>query len=108
MLLSQRLRSLTRPTTPRLEQWPWKVEETKCLATGGGTVLLRRRPDGANVFTFSFPLPPTHLLVIGQDLPDDVGLDSLLPANSGRWIAGVMETPNRGQAAVLAARRPAE
>ncbi|MGR0218632.1 DUF4238 domain-containing protein [Agromyces sp. ZXT2-6] len=107
LLLSQSLRDVIRLTALGLEQWPWQVREAQHLATGDGAVLLWRPTDGADISTISFPLSPTKLLVIGQDLPDDVRLNTLLAMNSRRWIVGLLGTLNLDQAAVIAARRSA-
>lgn len=108
LLLSQSLRDVTRLTTLELEQWPWRIRDAQGLATGDGAVLLWNPTHGAEVSTVSFPLSPTQLLVIGEDLPDDVPLNPLLAKNSRRWIVGSVGTLNLSQAAVIAARRSEE
>lgn len=105
LLLSRSFQDVLRLTTLGLEQWPWQVREAKHLATGDGAVLLWRPTDGADISTISFPLSPTQLLVIGQDLPDDVPPNPRLAMNSRRWIVGVKGTLNFSKAAVIAARR---
>lgn len=105
LLLSQSFRDVTRLTTLGLDGWPWQVREAQYLATGDGGVLLWRPTDGAEISTISFPLSPTKLLVIGEDLPDDVRLNTLLAINSKRWIIGVLGTLNRDKAAVIAQAR---
>ncbi|WP_186372204.1 DUF4238 domain-containing protein [Arthrobacter sp. KBS0702] len=105
LLLSQSIQDVLRLTTLGLEQWPWQVRKAKHLATGDGAVLLWRPTDGADISTISFPLSPTQLLVIGQNLPDDAPLNPLLAKNSKRWIVGVKGTLNFNKAAVIAARR---
>jgi hypothetical protein len=81
------------------------VREARGLATGDGAVLLWRPTDGAEISTISFPLSPTQLLVIGEDLPDDVPHNRLLAENSKRWIVGARGTLNFSKAAVIADRR---
>lgn len=108
LLLSRSLEDILRLTTLGLEQWPWKVRKEKHLATGDGAVLLWPATDGAEISTISFPLSPTQLLVIGQDLPDDVPFNQRLAANSRRWIVGVKGTLDLNKAAVIAARRSRE
>lgn len=108
LLLSKSLPDVLRLTTLGLEQWTWQVREAQKLATGDGAVLLWRPTDGADISTISFPLSPTQLLVIGQDLPDDVPLNIRVAMNSRRWIVGVRGTLNLDQAAVIAARRSKE
>lgn len=105
LLLSQSFQDVLRLTTLGLEQWPWQVREARGLATGDGAVLLWRPTDGAEISTISFPLSPTQLLVIGEDLPDDVPHNRLLAENSKRWIVGARGTLNFSKAAVIAGRR---
>jgi hypothetical protein len=105
LLLSQSFQDVLRLTTLGLEQWPWQVREARGLATGDGAVLLWRPTDGAEISTISFPLSPTQLLVIGEDLPDDVPHNRLLAENSKRWIVGARGTLNFSKAAVIADRR---
>jgi hypothetical protein len=105
LLLSQSFQDVLRLTTLGLEQRPWQVRQAKHLATGDGAVLLWRPTDGADISTVSFPLSPTQLLVIGQDLPDDAPLNPTLAENSRRWIVGAKGTLNYNKAAVIAARR---
>lgn len=108
LLLSQSFPDVLRLTTLGLEQWAWHVQEETCLATGDGAVLLWRAIDGAPVTTVSFPLSPTQLLVIGEDLPDDIPLNALLAQNSKRWIVGVRGSLDYSKAAIIAARRSQE
>ncbi len=105
LLLSQSLRDVIRLRTLGLEQWPWQVREARGLATGDGAVLLWNPTAGADTSTVSFPLSPTQMLVIGQDLADDLRLNTLLASRSRRWVVGFPGTLNWAQAAVIAARR---
>lgn len=105
LLLSQSIQDVLRLTTLGLEQWPWQVREGNGLATGDGAVLLWCSPDGADISTISFPLSPTQLLVIGQNLPDGTPLNWKLAENSKRWIVGRKGTLDFSKAAVIAARR---
>ena len=87
LLLSRSVQDVIRVAGLGLEQWPWHViGDQQHLATGDGAVLLWRPTDGADICTVSFPLSPTQLLVIGQDLPDSVPINNLLAKNSRRWI----------------------
>lgn len=86
--LSQALPEVLRLSTLGLEQWEWKVLEANGLATGDGAVLLWQATKDAGVCTVSFPLSPTRLLVIGQDLPDELPLNARVAANSKRWVVG--------------------
>lgn len=94
LLLSQALPEPLRLSVLSLEQWEWKVLEAEGLATGDGAVLLWRPTKDAGVCTVSFPLSPTRLLVIGQDLPDELLLNLRVAANSKRWIVGQRGTLN--------------
>lgn len=105
LLLSQSFQDVLRLTTLGLEQWPWQVREARGLATGDGAVLLWRATHGAEISTISFPLSPTQLLVIGEDLPDDVPHNRRLAENSKRWIVGTRGSLDFSKAAVIAANR---
>lgn len=105
LLLSQSFQEVLRLTRLGLEQWPWNVREARHLATGDGAILLWKPTNGSEISTLSFPLSPTQLLVIGEDLPDDVDLNRRLAMNSKRWIIGVKGTLRLNQAAVAAAQR---
>lgn len=99
LLLSQSLVEVLRLNTLGLEQWPWKVFEAEGLLTGDGAVLLWRKTEDAGICTVSFPLSPTRLLVIGEDLPDGIPLINRLTANCKRWIIGAPGTLNLNWAA---------
>ena len=105
LLLSQSFEDVLRLTSLRLEQWPWRVREARGLATGDGAVLLWCPTDGADISTVSFPLSPTQLLVIGEDLPDGIPHNPLLAEHSKRWIVGARGTLDFSKAAAIAARR---
>lgn len=94
LLLSQALPEVLRLSALGLEQWEWKMLEANGLATGDGAVLLWQPTKDAGVCTVSFPLSPTRLLVIGQDLPDELPLNARVAANSKRWIVGERGTLN--------------
>lgn len=99
LLLSQSLNEVLRLATLGLDQWPWKVFEAEGLPTGDGAVLLWRATEDADICTVSFPLSPTRLLVIGEDLPDGIPLINRLTANCKRWIIGAPGTLNLDWAA---------
>lgn len=105
LLMSQSFQDVLRLTTLGLEQWPWRVKEDRGLATGDGAVLLWNATEGAEITTVSFPLSPTQLLVIGEDLPDDLLLNQFLAKNSKRWIVGAKGSLNFSGAATIAAKR---
>jgi len=77
-----------------LEDWPWGVTTypEPCLITGDGAVLLWA-PEGATVpVGIGFPLSPTQLLVIGEDLPDGVAATPLIESRCRRWIIAARGT----------------
>lgn len=89
MLLSQSLPGVLRIDSLRLGAWEWKVWPVDIsLVTGDGAVLLWAPAKNRRVCTITFPLSPTQLLVIGQDLPDGVPINHHLGKNSKRWIVG--------------------
>ena len=94
ILLSQSHPDVLRLATLGLEQWPWRVVQTQGLPTGDGAVLLWGPAKGANICTVSFPLSPTRLLIIGEELPDGIPLLPRLTANCKRWIIGAPGTLN--------------
>ncbi|WP_431230836.1 DUF4238 domain-containing protein [Paenarthrobacter nicotinovorans] len=108
LLLSQSFKDVLRLSSLGLEHWPWHVRDAKGLATGDGAVLLWRTTDGAKVSTISFPLSPTQLLVIGEDLQDNIPLNPLLAQNSKRWIVGTRGSLDFSKAAAIAAKRSRE
>lgn len=105
LLLSQSFSEVLRLTQLGIEDWPWRVREARGLATGDGAVLLWRPTGGEEISTISFPLSPTRLLVIGQDLPDDAPLNPRLAGNSRRWVVGEKGTLNLKSAATVSVRR---
>lgn len=88
LLLSRSFKEVLRLNTLGLEKWQWQVRDVKHLATGDGAVLLWQPTAGADVSTISFPLSPTQLLIIGQDLAYDIDLNQQLADNSKRWLVG--------------------
>lgn len=94
LVLSQSLPEVLRLTTIGLDRWEWRVLDANGLATGDGAVMLWRPTKDAAICTVSFPLSPTRLLVIGQDLPDGLPLNARMAANSKRWIVGQRGTLN--------------
>lgn len=105
LLLSGYMPEALKLDTLGLEQWLWQVREAQHLATGDGAVLLWEYTSGSGISTVSFPLSPTQLLLIGQDLPGDVAINSFLAMNSKRWIVGVKGTLRFDAAANIATRR---
>ncbi len=107
LVLSQGFSDVLRLASLGIENWPWHVVEARNLATGDGAVLLWEKTAGAGVSTVTFPLSPSELLVIGEELPLDTPLNfnMFLAKNCRRWIVGAPGTLNLEQAAVFAARR---
>ncbi|GAA1495166.1 hypothetical protein GCM10009628_01680 [Paeniglutamicibacter kerguelensis] len=94
ILLSQYLPEVRRLSKLGIEEWPWEIWPANGLVTGDGAVLLWCEPGGEEVCTISFPLSPTKLLVIGQDLADGIWLNSKVVENSKRWIVGELGSLN--------------
>lgn len=97
MLLSQSLPELVRLATRSIEDWSWQVLQPAAgnfLATGDGAVLLWRESEESGLSTVSFPLSPTQLLVIGNDLPDPLPINPLMAEQSQRWLIGQRGTFN--------------
>jgi len=77
-----------RLTTLGLEQRVWKLYPMEGLYTGDGAVLLWGHGPNADPTTITFPLSPTQLLVIGDDLADDININRFIVHNCRRWIVG--------------------
>ncbi len=78
-----------------ITEWPWHlVDQPSPLATGDGAVLLWSASNGSPVTAITFPISPTQLLVIGEGLPDEIPVNSLLAKNSKRWLVGARGTLN--------------
>lgn len=99
LLLSQSLPEVLRLKTLRLDQWEWRVwnlDEVGAgaaeLVTGDGAVVLWTKDT--EICTVTFPLSPTRLLIIGQELPDGVRMNDRIASNSKRWIIGVRGSLN--------------
>lgn len=88
MTLSQSHPDVFRLSSLPFDQWEWKVLGTVGLVTGDGAVLLWRPTKDSEICSVSFPLSPTRLLVIGQDLPDGLPLNARVAQSSRRWIVG--------------------
>lgn len=77
-----------RLTSRGLERWTWQIYTTDVLFTGDGAVLLWR-PDAQHDFsTVTFPISPTQLLVIGDDIPSDLNVNRFIVNNCRRWVVG--------------------
>lgn len=71
-------------------KWRWRIATSAegLLLTGDGAVLLFERSKGTGVATITFPLSPTRLLVLGDDLPPAPlrDLNAFTIAKSRRWL----------------------
>jgi hypothetical protein len=77
-----------RLTTLGLETWTWQIFMTDCLYTGDGAVMLWRPDTDHGLATVTFPLSPTQLLVIGEDIPADFDINRAIVNNCRRWVVG--------------------
>lgn len=71
-----------------LEQWQWQIYTTTNLWTGDGAVMLWRLDADHKLSTVTFPLSPTQLLVIGEDIPTDFDMSRAIATRSRRWVIG--------------------
>jgi len=94
LALSQSLPEVLRLTKLGLDQWSWTVVQEYDLPTGDGAVLLWAPAREADICTVTFPISPTQLLVIGQELPAGIWLHNRIAANCKRWIIGSPGTLN--------------
>lgn len=92
--LSQAHSDVLKLNTLGLDQWEWRVWSVDGLVTGDGAVLLWRSSTGNAVCRVTFPLSPTRLLIIGEDLPDGVRMNDYVASNSKRWIVGTRGSLN--------------
>lgn len=91
LLLSQEHPDTLRLTKLGLHDWTWRIYEVDNLATGDGAVLLWRATTDDEISTVTFPLSPTQLLVIGDDLLDKSfqSVNLHLAKNCRRWLVGI-------------------
>lgn len=88
LLLTHEHSDTLRLTSRGLERWTRRIYTTDVLFTGDGAVLLWR-PDAEHDFsTVTFPLSPTQLLVIGDDIPSDLNVNRFIVSNCRRWVVG--------------------
>ncbi|MGV8970688.1 MAG: DUF4238 domain-containing protein [Rhodoglobus sp.] len=100
-----------RLTSLELENWTWQIFTTDCLYTGDGAVMLWRPDADHDLATVTFPLSPTQLLVIGDDIPPDFDINRAIANNCRRWLLGQRGTlPIEQMKRILAQRavRPNE
>lgn len=108
LLLTQQHPETLRLTSLGLARWTWSLHPIDGLATGDGAVLLWRKTADAELSTVTFPLSPTQLLVIGDDLPENVNMNAFLLRNCRRWMVGQHGTLPLDLAATIAADRAAD
>ncbi|WP_218682638.1 DUF4238 domain-containing protein [Microbacterium sp. BF1] len=89
-----------RLTSFGLEGWQWQIYTTTNLWTGDGAVMLFRPNPDHPLSTVTFPLSPTQLLVIGDDVPTDFDMSRAIARRSRRWVVGP-----RGNLPIEAIRR---
>jgi Protein of unknown function (DUF4238) len=75
------------------DRWPWHIAEVESgLITGDGGVLIWRQSDGKSITSITFPIGPTKLLVIGDDLLGRaLPLNKLVVSRSRRWLIDRVE-----------------
>lgn len=88
LYLAQQHPDTLRLSTLGLADRTWRIYSIEGLATGDGAVLLWRPNSEADLSTITFPLSPTQLLVIGDDLPEDLDMNRFLLRNCRRWMVG--------------------
>lgn len=111
MLLTRNQEPGPKVTELGLEQWAWTVWEVDDIPTGDGAVMLWTSSSEASadhVSVVTFPLSPTQLLLIGDELPNAVPFKMRLAMNCNRWIVGKKGSLNFQQAAVIAGLRATE
>lgn len=88
-----------------LEQRVWRVWEVDDIPTGDGAVMLWGSSVGTcgeSVSVVTFPLSPTQLLLIGDELPVGVPFKMRLAMSCRRWIVGKKGSLRFDHAAVMA------
>lgn len=88
LILSRELPETLQLAALGLEERTWQIQEGEGLYTGDGAVLVWRNGADPSVSRVAFPLSPTQLLVIGDDLEDNVDINRLIVENCRRWIVG--------------------
>lgn len=107
LLLSQEHPETLRLRALELPDWTWRIYEVDNLATGDGAVLLWRPTADDELTTITFPLSPTQLLLIGDELlekPFEL-LNLHLAKNCRRWMVGVRGSLNLAGAPAIVAQR---
>lgn len=104
LLLSRNMEGFSRLGDLAIEHWPWQIYTTDMLVTGDGAVLLLREAKGGDICTVTFPVSPTQLLVIGQDIEADLAVNQLVMQNCRRWIVGTVGTLTQDPKRIEAAR----
>lgn len=105
LLLAHQHPETLRLTSLGLARWTWRLYPIDGLATGDGAVLLWRKTADADLSTVTFPLSPTQLLVIGEDLPENVNMNAFLLRNCRRWMVGQRGTLPLDLAATIVSER---
>lgn len=80
--------SVVRIQSLGVQKWRWRVVPVPSgLITGDGAVLMWEKRAAAGVTSITFPLSPSRLLVLGQDLDGlHIPLNELIAGRSRRWL----------------------
>lgn len=110
LLLTQEPPDILRLSTRGLSDWPWRIYEVENLSTGDGAVLLWRPTADDDLTTVTFPLSPTQLLVIGDELPERhfESVNLYLAKNCRRWMVSERGSLNLAGAPEFVAQRATE
>ncbi len=101
LILSRHMKEADRLADHGLENWQWAVYEGGGLVTGDGAVLRWAESKQNNALcTVTFPLSPTHLLVIGRPLDERVPINEVLVSRCRRWIIGQVGTLTKDSAVI--------
>ncbi len=108
LLLAQQHPETLRLTSLELADWSWQIYPIDGLYTGDGAALLWRPTADHEPTSITFPLSPTQLLVIGEDLPENIDMNRFLVRNCRRWIVGQRGSLPLDLIAEIAAKRAAD
>ena len=108
LLLSRNMEGVLHLDKMGLETWPWRLYDAVNLVTGDGAVLLWRATKDSELCSITFPLSPTLLLVIGQEVDFHLPFNELVAFKSRRWlVASVgMLTKDSGRIAAASNTQP--
>ncbi len=104
LLLSRNMEGVLDLRKLTLEEWPWRVYEAVNLVTGDGAVLLWRETKDSELCSITFPLSPTLMLVIGQEVDLQLPFNELVVSKSRRWLVASVGMLTRDPERIAAAR----